>query len=320
MKQTAKEIDLEAADWAAKVDRGLSQAEESELEAWLALDPRRLGAFGMMRAACVQTQRAAALGPHFNPDDHLHTQPSRWTRRSLLVGGGSLAATVTLGLAAGLNWFKRDRYETIKGETRELALEDGSVITLNTDSQVSVKLTRNRREIELTRGEALFEVSPDKTRPFVVLAGATEAQALGTSFSVRRLPDQPVEVLVRTGVVQVSQGNVEPVTVKMNMRTVSSESASSQRIEVVTLQSADLQRKLAWRDGNLSFEGKSLGLAALEFARYSDTKIVVDDPGLAKEEIAGLFHANDPVGFAKAVAASLNARAEVLEGKVRIHR
>ena len=60
--------------------------------------------------------------------------------------------------------------------------------------------------------------------------------------------------------------------------------------------------------------------AAEEFSRYSDTRIVIDDPGWRKEEIAGLFKATDPVGFAQTIAISLNAHAKIGEGEVRITR
>jgi transmembrane sensor len=91
-------------------------------------------------------------------------------------------------------------------------------------------------------------------------------------------------------------------------------------ITVAALPVAELHRELAWRDGRIAFEGEALGQAAAEFARYSDVRIVIADPELGREEIAGLYQANDPVGFAKAVALSLNARAEVGSGEVRILR
>ena len=66
----------------------------------------------------------------------------------------------------------------------------------------------NRRGIDLIRGEALFDVTKDRKRPFVVTAGATQVRAVGTSFSVQLLPDQPVQVLVREGVVEIKRPDV----------------------------------------------------------------------------------------------------------------
>jgi transmembrane sensor len=83
---------------------------------------------------------------------------------------------------------------------------------------------------------------------------------------------------------------------------------------------AEVHRELAWEDGQLAFEGQSLSQAAAEFDRYSDTKIVIDDPALATEEIAGLFRATDPVGFAQTVALSLKARVIIRENEVHLTR
>jgi transmembrane sensor len=69
-------------------------------------------------------------------------------------------------------------------------------------------------------------------------------------------------------------------------------------------------RELAWREGKLAFEGESLKQAADAFARYSDTRIQIQDPGLAREPVTGLFAANDPVGFSRAIARVFDAKLE----------
>jgi transmembrane sensor len=67
-------------------------------------------------------------------------------------------------------------------------------------------------------------------------------------------------------------------------------------------------RELAWREGKIAFEGQTLGQAAGSFARYSNMRIVIRDPDLAIEPISGLFAANDPLGFSRAVARIFDAR------------
>jgi transmembrane sensor len=69
-------------------------------------------------------------------------------------------------------------------------------------------------------------------------------------------------------------------------------------------------RELAWREGQLAFQGESLKQAAEIFARYSDTRIQIRDPALAREPVTGLFAANDPVGFSRAIARVFDARLE----------
>ena len=65
---------------------------------------------------------------------------------------------------------------------------DGSTLTLNTGSTVSVRITGSERRVRLTRGEAFFDVAHDPAKPFVVITDHGEVRVLGTSFGVRQMP------------------------------------------------------------------------------------------------------------------------------------
>ena len=318
--KTAREIDEEAADWAARVDRGPLPPElEHALEGWLAADPRALGAFTRMRAIALATEKARALGPDFHAADFAPPAPSR---RNLLQAGGAIAATALVGSVGAWQVLRmRNRYRTGKGEVKVVALKDGSVVTLNTASEIAVNYSEGMRSVELLQGEALFDVARNRALPFVVAAGDTSVRVVGTSFTVRRLETAPVQVLVREGIVEVFKPTVidaRPLRISANTRAVAAIEAPEIAANPVPL--AQLHRELAWQDGHLAFEGQTLQQAAAEFSRYSDVRIVIDDPVLAHEEIAGLFRANDPVGFAETIAISLNAQARVGEGEVRLSR
>src|SRR3954466_9040932 len=90
-RKTAHQIDAEAADWAARLDRGpLSAEQETQFQDWLGQDVRGLGAFGRIRALVLTTERARALGPDFDPAAF---QPvSAFPRRRVLQVGGAIAA------------------------------------------------------------------------------------------------------------------------------------------------------------------------------------------------------------------------------------
>ena len=320
--KTAHQIDAEAAHWAARLDRGpLSAEDEAALRAWLGGDARALGAFARMRALALSSERARALGPDFDPA--AFDPVARIPRRRVLEVGGAIAATVLIGAAGAWRLLQgRGRFTTGKGETKVVALKDGSVVTLNTASEIQVRYSDSLRAVELVRGEALFDVAKNKARPFVVAAGDTSVRAVGTSFTVRHLDASPVQVLVREGVVEVfkpAAQSIKPVRISANsMAVVATEGAAD--IAAVPVPAAQVHRQMAWQDGQIAFEGETLAQAAQEFSRYSDTRIVIDDPGLAKEEIAGLFKATDPVGFAQRIALSLNGRAQIGDGEVRITR
>ena len=324
--KTAHQIDAEAAGWAARLDRGpLSAEDEAALQAWLDGDARSLGAFGRVRALALSSERARALGPDFDPASFESAAPadSKYVprRRVMQVGGAIAAATL---ISAGGAWQflrPRGRFVTGKGETKVVALKDGSVVTLNTASEIQVNYSDTVRAVELVRGEALFDVAKNKAQPFVVAAGDTSVRVVGTSFSVRRIDTAPIQVLVREGTVEVfkpAQG-IKPVRISANSMAVA-QADNANAIEAMPVPPAQVHRQMAWQNGQIAFEGETLAQAAEEFSRYSDTRIVIEDSGLAKEEIAGLFKATDPVGFAQTIAISLNAHAKIEEGEVRITR
>jgi len=346
IKETSLEIDATAADWAARADRGtLTSGDEKLLEAWLEGDTRRRGAFMRMRAISLYTERARALGAGFDPDafiqnssysgdgrldgatpiaGHREDVPesrsviARISRRGMLSMAGGVAAC--LAGVVGFSLVNRGtRFDTRRGEVRVVSLDDGSVITLNTASRVDVRFADNLRLVRLMEGEALFDVAKDKTRPFVVEAGDTRVRAVGTSFAVKRLADKPIQIIVREGIVEVRRTSAPaPVHIAANMlATLGSESSDAAPVRIPI---GVVNRELAWREGRIAFEGETLDQAAAAFARYSDTRIVIDDPMVGREEITGLFASNDPVTFAQAAANSLGLHAEVGAGEVRIGR
>ena len=311
-KETASQIDAKAADWAARIDRApLTEDEQAALDAWLAEDVRHLGAFGRARAVALHSERAAALGAGYRPP------VSRPSRRGVLMGGAGMAASIAVAAVGGLAYATRgEAYTTHLGELKVVPLSDGSVVSLNTKSRIRVRYSHDLREVHLEDGEALFDVARD-ARPFVVRTGKARMLADATAFTVRRLDDQPVQVTVKRGSVSLLADGQPPVRVLANMRAVES---TSQHIAVANITPAEIDRGLAWREQRIAFEGETLADAAAEFRRYSDTRIVIDDPAIAREPITGLFQANDPVGFSQAIAASFGLRADVGDGEVKLHR
>jgi len=202
---------------------------------------------------------------------------------------------------------------------REVVLPDGSIVSVNTNSEISVQFTRTERNIHLLRGEALFDVAKNKDRPFTVIAGDTSVRAVGTSFTVSRLPHEPIQVLVKEGVVELQRTNTPqalPVRASANIRAIAPPGAP---IITVAMPEEKLVRDLEWQYGRIALDNETLADAAAEFARYSEILIVVD-PGVSNRTVTGLFAANDPVGFAKATASVLKLQVEVKGNEVRIFR
>jgi transmembrane sensor len=95
--------------------------------------------------------------------------PAIWKRRSVL--GGLVAASGAAVLASRFMMARGQAYVTQLGEIRRVPLGDGSVMTINSDTELKVHLAKHMRQIELAQGEAWFEVAKDAARPFVVASG-----------------------------------------------------------------------------------------------------------------------------------------------------
>jgi transmembrane sensor len=201
----------------------------------------------------------------------------------------------------------RSSYATARGEVRLIPLADGSSVTLNTLSRIAVSFDDTRRVIRLLEGEALFNVVHDAARPFVIEAGAATIVAFGSQFLVSRLA-KSVKVLVKDGQVAIRHrewGHDAVLRAGANSRTDVSQDAPLQARPVPPI---EVTRALVWREGMLSFEDMPLNQAVEQFARYSDLRIILDDPRLNSETVTGLFSANDPEGFARAVANTFDLR------------
>lgn len=311
------EIDRLAAGWAARRDLGnLTAEEQAEFECWLSADVRHLGAYGRAEAVLGRLERLNAVSLDSAPKDV--SPESSWTRRRILLTGGAAAGVAAaVGMAAIPKSAQPEKLSTAIGQMREIVLADGSVVSLNTNSEITVQFTSAARNIDLLKGEVLFDVAKNKHRPFTVSAGDTRVRAVGTSFTVSRLPEKPVQVLVKEGVVELERPNIPdalPVRATANIRAIAPPDAP---IVTVAIPEEKLDRDLEWQHGRIALDNVTLADAAGEFARYSEVRIVVD-PAITGKTVTGLFAANDPVGFARAAASVLKLQFEVKGNEVRI--
>ncbi|WP_186457435.1 FecR family protein [Nitrospirillum amazonense] len=328
VRQTAGAIDLAAAAWVARMDaRALTADERRELDAWLAADPRHLGALARARALLLSRRdlTPAPIG-EAAPRDRapLHS------RRRLLAAAASVAGLAALG--AGMRQpAARQTYSSAVGEVRHIPLDDGSTLTLNTDSSVTLAYTAGRRLLYLDRGEAFFDAAPVSDRPFVVRSPLAQLATTGGACCARLNGDGVMTVAVLSGKVAV-EGAPSPLAETLDRVTgrdwtlhlVSRDAvlvSGGQEVSVrpggaghgslVSFEAVvpgALDRALMWREGRLAFAGETLAQAAAQFARYSHRRIVLASDRLAQRHISGLFQATDLDGFARAVAVGFSAK------------
>lgn len=204
-------------------------------------------------------------------------------------------AGVQVANASGpdLHAFGRADYETRAGQRLDVRLDDGTRLTLQPDTAVDVAYVGGQRLVRMTRGEALFEVRHDASRPFRVAAGGRVVSDLGTRFNIRV---QQAETRVR-----LDEGSLG-VTVGDDARVA----AGPSRIlvpgqELVARRGQDDEIVQAAPDGARSviqFDDVTLEDAVAQMNRYADKKLVVTDPKVAALRVSGAFRTDDPARFA----------------------
>lgn len=302
-------IDEAAAGWALR--HPLSHSERSALESWLAQDRCHAGALLRAQAALSCIDRALAPTPE-------PVRPRfRFDRRWLLAGIGGTAAAACAGIVGWpLLW--SERFRTARGEIRRLPLADGSIAAIDTDTDLSVALASDSRNIALARGQAWFQVAKDKQRPFIVDAGIAQVRAVGTAFAVRRT-DAGVQISVTEGTVAVWLTEARGAMSILHAGQYATFRSGDAVPETGTAPAA-IDRALAWREGEVSLQGETLASAVAQFNRYNRRQLVIADPDLARERLVGLFKLDNPEGFATVVGATLDVAAIVTPSEITLKR
>lgn len=306
------DIEAEAAAWAVRVDAGeLDSVGRLELDAWLAADRRRRGAFLRARAGLALLDHGRVVSkvlPLPLPDDaqvFVGSAPTPAKRRAPWVMGALAAGLCALAVFQPSG---RDLSTQI-GEQRRVALQDGSVAMINTDSQVGVRYAEQRRSITLKRGEAWFQVAKDKARPFVVDAGRVHVRATGTAFSVRREALGARVVVTEGRVVAWRDGAAgSALAISAGQEAF----IATDRAQKLRVQASRAEDVLAWRRGEIVLRGETIAKAIEEFNRYNARKIVLRDPAAGQRTIVGYFLIDQPQQFA--LAAARMTGGEVFEG------
>lgn len=332
LKPAPAAIEDTAVDWAIRRAAGLTAVETVELLRWLEADPRRAIALSAAEKTAGLLRRPRETGAAEMVLRELRARQTtrRTQRRALAWTGAGLAAAACVVLVFLQN-FRASRPEspaapiTVVVRPDRRTLPDGSVVHLNAGAEIRVAFTPGRRSVELLRGEALFSVTSDPARPFVVAASGVEVRAVGTEFSVRHAAAD-VDVLVTEGRVAVARTTaalpepdatsipvaaMEPIYVAAGSRVrmpVIDANPAAIPVRQVTLQ--EMASALAWRDRRVEFTGTPLGEAVALFNGENRTQVVFADSSLASVRISGVFWKDDPEAFAKLLEMSLGVTVE----------
>jgi transmembrane sensor len=340
----------EAAEWLVRHRDGpLEAMDKKAFDAWLRISPEHIRAyleisavwedvssvelgFGSSAAELIERAKGAApvvplserqgpvaergsrlaAGKHPSTKGATRTSPAVWHRVRF-------AATIaTLCVAAGLIswWVRGPDYSTGIGEQRSITLADGSMVELNAQSNIRVRFVRHERDIDLVRGQALFHVAKDATRPFIVRAGDTVVRAVGTQFDVNELRGGTIVTVVE-GLVAVL-GTQAPGSMSLNANETSSRRQVTDALlkglrgnmrpiflssgEQLTITAAHLAETAhvnlatvtAWTQHRFMFDAAPLSEVVEEFNRYNVRQLVIASPELDEFRINGFFSSTDP--------------------------
>ena len=297
-------VALAAAGWFSRRDT-LDAQQQAEFAAWLAADPAHDQAYAQLH----ETQRAVRQIPaHLTarwavPPVAAHVSPQAPRRHWLRALPYAVAAMLLLSVGAGgYQWWQQpvfsQAYATQRGQRLAVSLPDGSTVQLDTATQLHVTLYRQRREVRLAHGEALFQVQSKQGQPFEVQSGTLSVTVVGTQFSVRNTltHDGSLRVAVQHGHVRVA--GARQSLVKLTAGQGVTADAAGQLSAVASLAPGSVA---PWREGRVTFENMPLGAALAEFERYGDTGFVVRDPAVARLRIGGSFSLARPDRFAAAL-------------------
>ena len=333
-------IEQEAGEWIIKLDGPIppTQEERKALQEWINRSPAHreeinsLADFwGKMN---VLTELAVPLG---KTETQIGRAQASNTGRT--KGGNRIvlaAAACVVGFAVLLTFWvlpdKQDNnglYATAVGQQKTTILADGSVIHLNTNSQLEVNYSEHYRDIRLLQGEAHFTVAKNPNKPFRVYAGNGRVQAVGTAFSVY-LKGRNVDVTVtqgRVGLVALNQppaigtkvdpdktlgkspptNNSQPdsgyeknlglleagqrATIKYIL--VNDLIAQNEITPIENIDEREMAKRLSWREGLLTFAGEPLEVVVAEISRYTPVYIEITDPAVRAIKIGGQFRVGE---------------------------
>lgn len=210
---------------------------------------------------------------------------TRLTRRHVMKG-----LLLLLGVGGGWQLWQseageglRADYRTAKGAVSHQRLEDGSLLTLNTQSAADVRFDAHQRAVHLWYGEVAITTAKDaQRRPFRVMTRQGQLTALGTEFTVFQ-QDNATRVTVQQHAVEVILANRSQEKRIVN----TGESLHFSASEFGALASAD-DESAAWTQGVLIFSDKPLGEVIATLGRYR-SGVLHCDPAVAGLRLSGTF-------------------------------
>lgn len=298
--ETREALRDEAVAWLVRVQSDAATADDwTALTDWLEGSEDRLAAFEEAELIVSDlTERrdeiAQALppaAPNVVSFPRGERRPAAAPRRAWIAGAIAASLAVMVGGPALWNASQGTlvTYETKPGETRRIDLADGSHITLDGGSKLSVRLGWRARRVEMGLAQASFDVAKDPSRPFLIGVGDQSVRVVGTEFNIRN-DGRSVRVTVRRGVVEVAQRDAKDRA--PTRLTVGQELRHVQGSEVSQVRRVEPDGAFAWSQGQLVADNETLGDIVADLNRRFSTPIRIA-PEAAGRRFSGVIALDD---------------------------
>jgi len=283
-----------------------SSCDRDAFEAWRAQSVTHEIAFEREMAAWEKLDRLQALHSEQAQESLLsiadETPPAAapsWRKTWYRVAAS--LAVVSIGSAiAMVSLSGAPAYATEIGEHRTVRLDDGSSVDLNTDTKIVVRFARERRMIDLVRGEAMFHIARDG-RPFIIRANGGQLDSSAAETAVRLVGDRTAVTVMSGTVLASPQQGASDAGQLVSIGASSEAMLANGKVAIAKVGAAEIDRVLAWRNGAVSLDGQTLSQAADEFNRYNMRKIHVSDATAGAVRVGGYFQSTDVDGFVGAL-------------------
>lgn len=318
-----------AAEWFARLDRGLTAEEQDLYVEWLAEAPAHRKAMRRYQSDWDNFDRLAGihLKTHARIDPDLlapgKESQARFSQKVVRFAALPFAAIIAVALffvfskpeeSSGL---KLQPAVELLARIEQKTLKDGSVIEINRGAEVEVAYTASVRRVYLKKGEANFDVAKDPDRPFLVNVGGVDVQAVGTVFSIR-LHENEVDVIVTEGIVKVKPTPAQVVAgspvgdtfLKVGQRAKVEIGAETPVVEVTEVDEAEIDEVHIWKPRLLDYDEILLGDIVKEFNRSNPIKVVLSDSSLESISLSSTFWSDNVEGFVRLMESSFNMEAE----------
>lgn len=292
----------EANAWLLRLHSGMmSEQEQQEFAAWRRCTPLHEAQFQKAERFWEALNGLADQVTHPEPLDYAPSgwaddrprratppflRPRSWRRWSSGVAATLALAALVVMLRPTVDVWLSD-YQTHAGEQTSLSLADGSTVHLNTRSALSVRLSAQRRGLSLKKGEALFEVAHDPSRPFEVEVNGRVVRAIGTTFNIDH-HDHRTAISVLEGAVRLLRKN-EALDIPAGYRVTYETDGQPSALEPF-----NPPRITAWHRHELIFDDMPLDRIIDQLNRYRSGPIVILDSRLRAQRLSGSIALTDP--------------------------